>query len=352
MPATGHEDQVVRVWGSTRENTSVAVSKAGFPPAGTADAVVLADSYHFPDALSGAPLATFVHGPLLLTPGAQGAALPAIKAEMSRVLGSTSKPIYILGGTGSVSAGIQADLVTAGYTNITRLAGANRYLTSLAIANFMGHDATAPQELLLATGTDFPDGLSAGAAAASYWPGGGIGGAVLLTNGATMVPQVQTYITNALAAQTPTRHVRVTVVGGLADKAYPGTASNKKLRDVGADRYTTSAYVAEDHFGAQKAAAVATGTSFPDALSGGAYAGSVNAPLLLVPPSLVSSAYEFNEVPYFLNIASGAISTAYVFGGTAVVTSTQMAELMKIIGVNTTSSQITPVTVLTANPGL
>ena len=120
---------------------------------------------------------------------------------------------------------------------------------------------------------------------------------------------VQAYIANALAAQTPTRHVRVTVVGGLADKAYPEQRATRSLGDVGADRYTTSAYVAEDHFGAQKVAAVATGTSFPDALSGGAYAGSVNAPLLLVPPSLVSSAYEFNEVPYFLNIASGAIST-------------------------------------------
>ena len=39
--------------------------------------------------------------------------------------------------------------------------------------------------MLLATGTDFPDGLSAGAAGASYWPGAG-GGAVLLTNGGKM----------------------------------------------------------------------------------------------------------------------------------------------------------------------
>ena len=347
VPATGHEDQVVRVWGSTRENTSVAVSKAGFSTPGTADAVVLADSYHFPDALSGAPLATFVHGPLLLTPGTGTTALPAIKAEMGRVLGSTSKPVYILGGTGSVSAGIQADLVTAGYTNIVRLAGANRYLTSLAIANFMGHDATAPEEILLATGTDFPDGLSAGAAAASYWPGGG-GGAVLLTNGSSMVPQVQTYLTNALKAQTPTRHVYVTVVGGLADKAYPGTASNPKYQAVGADRYETSAFVAELHFGAQKSVAVATGTSYPDALSGGAYAGSINAPLLLLPPSLISSAYEFNEVPYFLNAASGAISTAYIFGGTGVVNTFQRDELMTIIGVSTVTTQITPSTVLTA----
>src|SRR5262249_48884120 len=91
-----------------------------------------------------------------------------------------------------------------------------------------------------------------------------------------------------------------------------------------------------------------TGTSFPDALSGGAYAGSINAPLLLVPPSLTSAAYMFNEVPYFLNAASGTISTAYVFGGTGVVTSTQASQLAAVIGVNTQSSQITPTTARTA----
>ncbi len=64
---------------------------------------MLADSTHFPDGLSGTPLATFVHGPLLLTPGTAATATVAIKAEIARVLGSTSKPIYILGGTGAVS---------------------------------------------------------------------------------------------------------------------------------------------------------------------------------------------------------------------------------------------------------
>ncbi|MFI5099203.1 MAG: cell wall-binding repeat-containing protein, partial [Actinomycetes bacterium] len=343
QPIPTTPDQVVRVWGSTRENTSVAVSKAGFGSPGTADAVVLADSYHFPDALSGAPLAGFVHGPLLLTPGSQTAVLPAIKAEMSRVLGSTSKPIYILGGTGSVSAGIQADLVTAGYTNITRLAGINRYETSLAIANFMGHDATAPQELLLATGTDFPDGLSAGAAAASYWPSGG-GGAVLLTNGGTLLPDTKAYIDSAIANEDPNNKVYVTTVGGLAEKAYPLSLHPDVITCTGADRYETSACVAEVHFGAQPSAAIATGTSFPDALSGGAFAGAINAPLLLAPASLTT----FNESPYFLHAASGAISTAYVFGGTGVVNSTQLGQLQSIIGLNTLYNQITPSSVLSA----
>jgi hypothetical protein len=347
VPTSGHEDQVVRVWGSTRQDTSVATSKAGFPTDGSADAVVLADSYHFPDALSGAPLATYVNGPMLLTPGSQTTVWPSVLTEIGRALGSTAKPIYILGGTGSVSQADENQLTALGYT-VHRIWGANRYLTALAIANFMGSGATAPEEILLATGTNFPDGLSAGAAAASYWPDGGPGGAVLLTNGSTMVPQVKAYIDAALAAQTPTHHVYVSTVGGLADKAYAGTLSNPKISIVGADRYETSAFVAEVHFGATSDAAVATGTSFPDALSGGAYAGAINAPLLLLPPQLTTSAYEFGEVPYFLNIASGAIATAYVFGGTGVISGGQATQLSQIIGINTKSSQITPTTALSA----
>jgi hypothetical protein len=349
VPGSGHQDQVVRVWGSTRQDTSVATSKAGFPTGGSADAVVLADSYHFPDALSGAPLATFVHGPMLLTPGTGSTVWPSVLTEIDRVTADKTKPIYILGQTGSVSQAIQDQLSGLGYSNIVRLGGINRYETSLAIANFMGSGATAPEELMLATGTDFPDGLAAGAAAASYWPSSGPGGAVLLTNGNKMYGNIQTYITNALAAQTPSHHVYVTTVGGLANQAYPGTLSNPKYPAVGATRYDTSAAVAYLHFGAQTAAAFATGTSFPDALAGGAYAGSINAPLLLIPPSMVSSGALLGEVPYYVNTSSGAIATAYVFGGTGVINSTQVGQLGKAIGINTvTTGQITPTTALTA----
>ncbi|MFI5100228.1 MAG: cell wall-binding repeat-containing protein, partial [Actinomycetes bacterium] len=338
---------ITRVWGATRQDTSVATSHATFPTGGSADAVVLADSYHFPDALSGAPLARFVNGPLLLTPGAQSTVWPSVVTEIARVLGSTSKPVYILGGTGSVSQADQDQLGALGYS-VHRIGGANRYETSLNIAKFMGQGASAPGELLLATGTDFPDGLSAGAAAASYWTPVQTGGAVLLTNGAAMYPAIKTYVDAALAAQTLGRRVYVTTVGGLADKAYAGTASNPKISAVGADRYTTSAYVAEIHFGAQASVAIATGTSFPDALSGGAYAGAINAPLLLVPSSLVNEAHEFDEVPYFLNIASGAIVDAYIFGGTGVVNTAQRDQLASIIGLQVQLGEITPTSVLSA----
>ena len=69
-------------------------------------AVVLARRDAAADALTGAPLAARVHGPLLLTDA--HSLNDSTTAEISRVLGgeSTNKTVYILGGDGSVSPAI------------------------------------------------------------------------------------------------------------------------------------------------------------------------------------------------------------------------------------------------------
>ncbi len=338
QPLPTSPDQVIRTSGPNREGTAIAVSHASFPVDHTADAVVLADSLHFPDALSGGPLAVKVHGPLLLTPGTLAGPIPAVTAEMARVLKPAAKQVYVLGGTGSISQGIENALVAAGYT-VTRFAGLNREETSLRIAQFLGQGANGPQELLLATGTDFPDGLSAGAAAGSYWIGSNPpGGAVLLTAGATLTPAAQAYIAADIAGHPdPANKVYVTTVGGLADRAY---TNPDKISLVGADRYETSELVAEVHFGAVPAVTLASGQYFPDALSGGAFAGSINAPVLLTPASLTTT----TAVPYYLHATSGAIATAYVFGGIGMINATQIAQLRSIIGLGTTYTPITPTT--------
>jgi putative cell wall-binding protein len=327
--------QVVRMAGADRVGTSIAVSHASFAD-GTADAVVLADSLHFPDALAGTPLAVKEHAPMLLTNGSQPTPDARVLTEIARVLKPTAKQVFLLGGTASLSQGIEDTLTGAGYT-ITRFAGATRYDTALKIAQFMGTGASAPQEIMLATGTDFPDGLSAGAAAASYWDGSvnPDGGVVLLTQGTHLTPAVQAYISSAIAGHTdPDHQVYVSTVGGLADQAYHGA---NKISLVGADRYATSELVAEVHFGPQPDVAIATGVSFPDALSGGAYAGALNAPLLLAPPSLATE----TDVPYYLHAQSAAIDRGLIFGGTGVVSSTVETQLGQIIGVTVTHTTVT-----------
>ncbi|MFI5099204.1 MAG: cell wall-binding repeat-containing protein [Actinomycetes bacterium] len=332
VPAT-LKDKVVRVYGQTREETAIAISQVSFPDPSQAQAVVLADSQQFPDGLSAAPLAAKVHGPLLLTPGTATTPLPAVTAEITRLIGS-SGTVYIVGGTGSVSQGIQ-NVLSAHYT-VHRIGGIDRYGTSLAVAKELGQGADAPRQLLLATGTDYPDGLSAGAAAASYWQGTGPqGGAVLLTNGATLTADVRAYIQADIAAHPdPAAKVTVTTVGGLADKAYPVAG---RLSCAGADRYATSACVARMHFGAQPFVTVAAGTDFPDSLAGGVLAGAVNAPLILVPKPLTTT----SAVPYWLHVTSAAVHVGYAFGGPGALGG-PVNQLRAIIGIGTGFSTVTP----------
>ena len=317
------KQQVVRVAGQDRVGTSIAVSKQRFAD-GTADAVVLADSLQFPDALSGAPLSAKENAPLLLTPPDH--LDPRVLAEIGRVLKPGATKVFLLGGPISLSLAVENALT--GYST-TRFAGADRYDTSLKVAQYMGTGASAPSELMLATGTDFPDGLSAGAAAGSYWDGtpGAIGGAVLLTKGATMPPATLAYIQAAIAGHTdPDDPVDVSEVGGLAQAAYKDGPNSINLK--GQDRYQTSLLVALAHFGSSTVVGVATGLYFPDALSGGAYAAAINAPLLLVPPASLTS---FSWTSYYLHAMSGAIGTAYMFGGPLVLPAAEATQLASII---------------------
>ncbi|MFD5224994.1 cell wall-binding repeat-containing protein, partial [Microbacterium sp. NPDC058342] len=102
--AKSYAGSVSRQGGANRYDTAVAVSKATYSSAGV-PVVYLANGLNFPDALSGAAAAGKLGGPVLLTPAN---ALPgSVKSELSRL-----KPqrVVVLGGTGSVSAKVAADV--------------------------------------------------------------------------------------------------------------------------------------------------------------------------------------------------------------------------------------------------
>src|SRR5437867_2634795 len=171
---------VDRLSGDDRIGTAIEVSNADYDDS-QASAVVLARSDTYPDALAGTPLAAKKDAPLLLTPPAQlddGTA-----GEIKRVL-PAGGTVYLLGGPSAISDAVAAQVGALGY-QVQRFAGPTRYDTALDIASRGLGD---PQTLLLTTGVNFPDALSAGAAAAAK------DAAVLLTSGPTMPPAVATYL--------------------------------------------------------------------------------------------------------------------------------------------------------------
>lgn len=95
-------DKVTRIQGSNRYETSVAISKMGFPKG--AKAVFICTGENFPDAVSAGPLAAG-KGPILLT---QSKTLPkVIKDEIKRL---NPKHIYIIGGEGTISSSVEIEL--------------------------------------------------------------------------------------------------------------------------------------------------------------------------------------------------------------------------------------------------
>jgi putative cell wall-binding protein len=297
---------VSRIAGTDRYATGVQVSQRQWSNAGgdgsgrqQAQAVVLARGDLFPDALAGVPLSKRVRGPLLLT--APGALNQASENEIRRILpAGANKTVYILGGVQAVSPTVENRLRALGY-NVQRYGGADRFGTALDIAN---RGMGSPRQVIVATGLDFPDALAAGPLAAAE------GNAILLSNGKTLDPGTAAYIRNA-SQNDPNNTFHLNAVGGAAVTAtkYLGGRQHTLW---GADRYATAAAVAT-RFAQDMPVTrlgLATGTSFADALTGGAYMANAGQPLLLTDPSVFPGANLG-----LLNGMQNSISSITLFGG-------------------------------------
>lgn len=255
---------VSRIAGTDRYSTSALISTRAFPTG--AATVYVASGANFPDALAAAALAGAADGPLLLvTPTSVP---PVILAELRR-LGPDR--IIVAGGPGVISDSVLTTLRTAAPV-VTRVFGANRYATSRALAldAYGERGATA---VYLATGAGFADALAAGPAAAS------VDAPVVLVDGTRPAIDDDTLdLIRRLGA------TRVVIAGGTGAVSGGIESSLRMLgltvqRYAGADRYTTASLIASAHFPNASNGFVATGTGFADALSGGAAAGALGAPL-------------------------------------------------------------------------
>jgi putative cell wall-binding protein len=299
-PGTG-QGTLTRVAGADRVATSILISQTGFPTSLSAVTVVLARADDFADALAGTPLAVHFQGPLLLTP--TDGITPALRAEIQRVL-PVGRNVYLLGGVAAIAPGVASDLQTLGY-NPVRVSGVDRYDTAVKIANLLGD----PPTIFEADGTNYPDGLSAGPAAALSH------GAVLLTDGRIQAPETAAYIA---AHSTDVRYA----IGGPAAAADP-----KAQALVGADRYATSIAVARDLFASPSLVDIASGANYADALSGGPLAGMQGAPMILVAPSGQLP----GPVQSYFNRYSNTVLSALLFGGTAAVSTPVAKEIAQAL---------------------
>ncbi|MFP3464422.1 cell wall-binding repeat-containing protein [Leifsonia sp. SIMBA_070] len=263
-----------RVAGGDRFYTAAAISQAAYPSpaAGTVTAFV-ANGLDFPDALAAAPAAAKAGGPLLLTmPGA----VPA--ATMNELARLKPQKIYVVGGPAVIAQAVLDQLATVQPNqSVERIYGGSRFDTSIQISEKIFGTSAGAHTAYLASGLGFPDALSAGGAAGAH------GQPVLLVNGGLATADSGTV--NALVALGVTT---VKIVGGTSIISPDFESSLRSLgftvaRVWGSDRFATSMVVNQDAFGtaAIPAAFFASGTTFPDALAGAAWAGKTQSPLLV-----------------------------------------------------------------------
>ncbi|MBH0008745.1 cell wall-binding repeat-containing protein [Salinibacterium sp. SWN1162] len=290
---------VSRLSGSDRYATAVQISKSGFKPG--VPVVYIATGADYPDALSAASAAASQGGPLLLV---AKTSIPSVVAkELARL-----KPgrIIVVGGTGAISNGVVSSLKKI--SPVKRISGSDRYATSLAIAK----DAFSTSDIVyLATGRDFPDALSAAAAAGSQ------SAPVVLIDGKSS--SVRSSVTSFISSLGASRAIVVGGTGAVSSaiekKLKSLSAISKVTRLSGSDRYSTSVAVNKASFPSATKAYIATGSSYPDALAGAALAGSVGAPLYVVPRTClpgttVRSIADINPSKVTLLGGTGALSSS------------------------------------------
>jgi putative cell wall-binding protein len=148
---------IARIAGTNRYDTSAKIAarlKAELGGGAVTEAFI-ATGENFPDALAASGLAAKMGAPVLLV---QTGSIPSQTAGALAALGVTDT--IVLGGTSAVSATVYNRLPSP-----MRLAGTNRFATAAAVASWAldGSGAGfAPDQVIVATGSNFPDALSSG----------------------------------------------------------------------------------------------------------------------------------------------------------------------------------------------
>lgn len=230
--------------GVDRYKTSAKISQQTFP--NHIKTVVLASGENFADSLVAGSLANKENAPVLLT---QKEKLPqVIKDEITRL---KPEEVIIVGGEKSVNI--------KGLKNVKRLAGKNRFETSVEVYKHVNPNG----KVALASGLNFADALCATPLSTKEnLP-------IILTDGHNLPKGI-------------TKDKVSLIFGGEKSVNIKGLENTRRL--AGANRYETALIIAKE-FGNLEKFVLADGRNYPDALSVGPLAHKNNQPILLTDPS-------------------------------------------------------------------
>lgn len=245
--SSANVENVTRIAGEDRIATSIEISKEMF---NESDNVVLASGFNFADALSAGQLAAALNAPLILSKDQLDSRTSDEIAKLK------PKNIYIVGGETALSSNIEESVKsTVNDINIERLKGNNRYETSVKVMEKTKEFVDA-EYLLIASGKNFPDALSANSFMADHKA------LMVLSDGNSY----------------PKSDLQEIAIGGVNQLPLNGFTGE---RIAGNDRYQTALAIARRSFENNENAILANSKVFADSLSAVSVAKNYKAPIIL-----------------------------------------------------------------------
>lgn len=324
----------VKLAGSDRAATAVEVSKERFGYK-EADSVVVVGANALIDGLSAAPLAAAKNAPVLIA-GKNGLDNGSL-AEIERACKDLSnKTVYIVGGENSVPYAAKKQLEDKFGAVVVRLAGDDRYDTSLEVDHRLFKDGQASTTRFVVGGNGAADAMSASAVAAKKTAGKV--SPILVVKKDGIKATTRTYLTGKVD--------QAYVVGGTSTAstqvfkdiekvrnqtpAGNNVADNKVKRLSGEDRYATNLAVINEFYANPKAngLAVVSGKTqyLVDAQTAGAFAADRGLAVLLTADKLNKA----QEDTLANGVLNGLKTNIYQVGG--VVSNDVMKSVVDILG--------------------
>lgn len=296
-----------RLAGADRIETAIKVLDSY---SGWGKTAVLARSNDYADALSAAALAGAYSAPVLLTgPGALDGRVSAA------LVGRGFTNVILVGGEAALSAQVESGVKALGLS-VSRVAGGDRYATSLAAATKTAEMYGANLKgVFVARGDNFADALGAGAAA--------------VRNKAALVLVPTSGVGAATVSFLTSKGLPVVAAGGPAANALAGVKGIALQKVVGADRYETAALLNSTYNGKVNGAALASGEDYPDALTVAVPTGKTGKALLLTKAAALPEATRKYLTD---NAAALKANPLNVIGGVAAIADAVKTSVQAITG--------------------
>ena len=245
--SSANVENVSRIAGEDRIATSIEISKKMF---NESDNVVLASGFNFADALSAGQLAAALNAPLILSKDQLDIRTSDEIAKLK------PKNMYIVGGENALSSNIEESVKSVvNDINVERLKGNDRYETSVKVMEKTKEFVDA-EYLLIASGKNFPDALSATSFMADHKA------LMVLSDGNSY----------------PKSNLKEIAIGGVNQLPLNGFTGE---RIAGNDRYQTALAIAKRSFESNENAILANSKVFADSLSAVSVAKNYKAPIIL-----------------------------------------------------------------------